>query len=193
MTSSWKVSILPSTFGPHRRPASHLVKFHRLAAILVVAWTWVGLSPTVAASSIATDASPSPSLATIRLSADSAAPGAHLGITGSGFPPSQVVALYIDNPATHLDVPGPQTDSHGAFERVVNIPNATAGPHQICAAATSQGDPVCAPLTIVRAAPSASPQSSAPLSPPISPLLLIAFGVIFALALIAVFWARRAD
>jgi hypothetical protein len=77
------------------------------------------------------------------LSTTSGAPGTPITITGSGFPPGEVVALYIDSPGPYLFQPGPRADAQGGFEEAViwpaknydttgRVDPTSAGPHTVC-------------------------------------------------------------
>lgn len=133
----------------------------------------------------------------ISLSVNSGAPGATLTISGTGFPPNEIVALYVDAPGTYLGQPGPRSDSQGNFSLGASIPGAVSpGPHQICGDTGYPGGnqavaaKACTQFTVLRgASPSAS--SSPTNSPSGSPggpsvrsvavvlaiLVLIALGV----------------
>lgn len=109
----------------------------------------------------------------IDLSVGTGPPGTPVTITGSGFPPSEIVALYIDVAGPYLSFPGPQADAQGGFRVDIKMPDknydttgrvnpAIAGPHNICGDTGYPGNsqPVavkaCAQF-IVLAVPSPSP------------------------------------
>ena len=56
-----------------------------------------------------------PATPTITLNVQTGPPGTTVTITGKGFPPQEIVALYIDQAGPFLDVPGPRADDQGAI------------------------------------------------------------------------------
>jgi len=85
----------------------------------------------------------SPPVPTITLSATSGPVRTPVDIKGSGFPPNEFVALYIDEPSVYIGTPGPMADAQGAFEKSITWPGSdydvtgqidpsTPGPHSIC-------------------------------------------------------------
>jgi hypothetical protein len=64
---------------------------------------------------------------------DSGRPGTQVTITGSGFPPTEIVALYMDAPNPFFGTPGPVADAGGNFSDTGNIPAAAGGTHNVCA------------------------------------------------------------
>ena len=148
--------------------------------------------------------------ASVVLSIDKGPPGTALSITGSGFPPNEVVALYIDSPAVYLEQPGPVADSHGSFQENFKWPGKTydpsgvidptkVGPHTICGDTgyPSSTQPVamkaCAQF-VVEASANATPTSGAQpglVGPSLPvPVVLVALGVLLALA-VAAYWFTR--
>lgn len=82
----------------------------------------------------------SPSIA---LSVTTGTAGTPVTITGTNFPPGEIVALYIDQPGPYLDQPGPRADSQGTFHRTIMWPNknydatgrvkpTATGAHNVC-------------------------------------------------------------
>src|SRR2546428_11530218 len=73
----------------------------------------------VALPSVLNDASPTPVLApSITLSVTSGKPGTPVKISGSGFPPGEIVALYVDlaDPYIGSSPPGPRADAQGKIQ-----------------------------------------------------------------------------
>ena len=104
---------------------------------------------------------------TITLSLTSGAPGTSVTVTGAGFPPGELVSLYMDKPGPYLGTPGPNADAHGNFVTRVEVPPVSAGPHTICGQAPSQSTATCVDFTVLSApitathAPSPTPQPAA--------------------------------
>jgi hypothetical protein len=154
----------------------------------------------------------SPASPKITLSVDHGPPGTLVTIAGSGFPPSEIAALYLDSPSPYLDVPGPRADSQGSFQQNITMPGkgydpagkvdpTKVGPHNICADTGYPGStqPIavkaCAVFT-VEPGPSPTTASSSPQPGPASPALpipavLVAFGVLAALAIGTFVMTRR--
>ena len=120
---------------------------------------------------------------TIYLSVDSGPPMTPVTITGRGFPPGSIVAIYIDTPQFYLGTPGPNADPAGNISMITSIQGPlTSGPHQVCGDAlymVPSGPPesanakACTQFTVVggqsaAASPSASP-TAIPTSPESSP------------------------
>ncbi|MFI5283090.1 MAG: hypothetical protein ACHQ0J_08170 [Candidatus Dormibacterales bacterium] len=173
------------------------MKFRWIAGLMVVAWSTSMPAAGLAASS----GSP-----TITLTAQSGLPGTPLTISGSGFPPLEVVALYIDSPGPYLGnpPPGPQADAQGAFQQNITWPAknydlsgkvnpAKAGPHEVCGDTTFLGSTqavaakACAQFTVNTIATPAS----APGVP--IPLALGGFVILIVLGVVAVTRMRRSD
>src|SRR4051812_43776900 len=86
----------------------------RAPALGLLCWlVVVNAAPVFAAVSALPAASPN--APQISLSVTSGAPGTQLVITGSGFPSSEIAAIYIDAPDPYLGQPGPLTDAQGRF------------------------------------------------------------------------------
>jgi hypothetical protein len=108
----------------------------------------------------------------------------HTGIvvTGSGFPPGELVALYIDSPNPFIGTPGPVADGQGNFSAAGGRMPGDAGPHSVCG---DTGPPstglqqqfilkVCTAITVTGTSlPSPSPlpsfQAASPSPPPLPP------------------------
>ncbi|MFI5283085.1 MAG: hypothetical protein ACHQ0J_08145 [Candidatus Dormibacterales bacterium] len=102
-------------------------------------------------------------------------------VTGSGFPPGELVALYIDTPDIFLGTPGPTADNQGNISGGLGYMPGDAGVHQVCG---DTGPPwagnqpvvlkVCTPITVTGTSlPSPSPLppiQTSPSSPSPSPL-----------------------
>lgn len=58
----------------------------------------------------------------ITLNTTSGSPGTKVTVSGSGFPPGEVVALYIDSPGPFLGIPGPKADAQGSFRYEMSWP-----------------------------------------------------------------------
>ena len=176
-----------------------------LAGWMVIAWLGSG----TLAAGLASDASPSPVRiqAAITLSVSSGRPGTPLTITGSGFPPSEFVALYIDKQVPFLGLPiradaegvirddtkwpGKEYDSSGAV-------NPTApGQHSVCGNTAYQGSnqPIasnaCANFMVEAvASPSAAAGGSG--GGASLPEILVALAIVVVIVGGTVLWVRRA-
>jgi hypothetical protein len=148
--------------------------------------------------------------AAIALSIDAGAPGIPVTVSGSGFPPNEVVALYIDSPSVYLGQPGPVADAQGAFQQDIKWPGhsfdpsgvidpSKVGPHSICGDTgyPSSTQPIAAKACarfMVERAPNATPTTGAQPGPGIPTLpvsvVLLAMGVLLAIAVI-VYWFTR--
>jgi hypothetical protein len=148
--------------------------------------------------------------AAIVLSIDAGAPGTPVTVSGSGFPPNEVVALYVDSPSVYLEQPGPVADGEGAFQENIKWPGknydpsgvidpSKVGPHNICGdtgyPASTQPIAVkaCAQFTAEAAptTPTPSPQPG-PAIPtlPVS-VVLLAMGVLLAVAVVTYWFTRE--
>jgi hypothetical protein len=179
-------------------------RFTWLGGLVAIAW----IAFSVRAGALAVDASPSPIPvnATITLSVSSGLPGTPFTITGNGFPASEFVALYIDQPVPYLGFPI-RADAQGAFRQDTKWPdtsydsskrvNPTApGPHSICGDTGYQGSTqplaakACAQFQVQgRASPSPTPgvvNTGASL-----PQVLVALAILIALVVGTVLWMRR--
>ena len=141
---------------------------------------------------------------TVKLSVDSGTPGTPVTITGTGFPPNEIVALYIDAPGTYLDVPGPRADDQGNFTKAITWPGqiydssgrvnpAKPGTHQVCGDTAYPGSdqPVpakaCAPFLV----PNPPPGPSQVNFPQLAALSLVAFGVLILGGIVLVLRTRK--
>jgi hypothetical protein len=129
----------------------------------------------------------------------SGAPGTQVTLTGSGFPPGEIVAIYIDLPSPYIGSPppGPVADSVGAIHTSFKWPGknydpnhkinpAQAGIHLVCADTGYPGgdQPIrvksCAPFMAIAApespTPAASPSNAASI-----PELVVALAIVIAL------------
>ena len=146
---------------------------------------------------------------TVTLSVTTGTVGTSVDVTGSGFPPGEIVALYVDAPVASVasTPPGKTADSSGSFHDTFKWPDAnydrshrinptTPGVHQVCG--DTEGDPnkpqpisanACAAFVVMAPSPSPSPGgvgSSAGL-----PEILIALAVFAVVAIGAALWFRR--
>lgn len=147
------------------------------------------------------DTSPSPdfSSAAITLSVRSGSPNTYVTVTGTGFPPNELIEIYLDTPGTHLGYPGPKADGQGNFQESDLIPGVAPGAHVVCAD-TNYPSPqqftakACAPFTVTALKASTSRSESAPanLSGLPLPVVLIAIGVLVGIAIGAALWRRGA-
>jgi hypothetical protein len=145
--------------------------------VLVVA----SLALTLASQLVAHVAGKGPFNPTISVSPSSGSPGVHVTITGSGFPPQTLVALYIDQPSPFLGAPGPRADAQGAFTMDLVWPDqrydsagkvnpAKPGVHNVCGNTNygggSQQDAAkaCAQFVVVAIPASPAAQSPAPVA-----------------------------
>lgn len=188
---------------------------HLWIACLFLAFGWALMpapsSPPVVVA-LALDSSPSPTSPTITLSVTTGPPGTAVTITGSGFPPQEFVALYIDQPVPYLGTPGPRADAEGAFAFQIKWPDqtydvahkvnpATGGVHTVCGDTSyggiSQQYPAkaCTQFVAVGPRPSPTAQSPAPSTPSSRgaglPEVIGAIAVLLALAVGAVWFLRR--
>ncbi len=173
------------------------MKFRWIAALTVVAW-----SVSMPAAGLAASSGP----ATITLTVQSGLPGTPLTITGTGFPPLEVVALYIDSEGPFLGnpPPGPQANAQGEFQQSITWPAknydlsgkvnpAKAGSHNVCGDTTFPGSTqaiaakACAQFTVNTIA---SPASAPGLPIPIT---LGAFVILIVLGVVVVMRMRRSD
>lgn len=68
----------------------------------------------------------------LTLQPNSGEPERSFTIIGAGFPPYEVVALYVDSPEQLLSTPGPVADSTGGFTTGAVMRFAGSGQHQVC-------------------------------------------------------------
>ena len=165
-----------------------------------------GLWALAAGPALALAASPPPP--TITLTAISGPVRTPLTIEGKGFPPNELVALYIDEPSVYIGTPGPTADAQGAFHKSITWPGAdydvtgqvnpsTPGIHTICGDTSYPGHAppleakACAQF-IVSSSASPSPSPGAGTSGRASPVEIVVAAVIFlALAIGTLLYIRR--
>jgi hypothetical protein len=176
-----------------------------IGGLIAVAW----MSSGAWAGGIGLDVSPSPSkpVATITLSVTTGTPGTPLTITGSGFPSSEFVAIYIDLPDPYMGFPIRANDqgairfdtkwpaTNAFYDRTGRVKAAAPGPHSVCGDTTYPGNPqpfaakACAPFTVhATASPSAAPTVSSAVS---FPAVLVPVGVVIVVAAGLIVWMRR--
>jgi hypothetical protein len=206
------------TLGPRQRDMHQRAPHNRFVGFVVI---WLALicassnlpwmpSEARPAISLAMTSSTSATSPTITLTPSSGRPGTRVTITGTGFPPEEIVALYIDRPGPYLDVPGPRADSQGGFSKDINWPGrnfdntgkvdpASPGAHSVCgdtaypgSTQTSAGS-ACAPFVAeanALSSPIPSPGSTAKsgLQPS---LLLLAAAILIVVMGGTVILARR--
>jgi hypothetical protein len=143
----------------------------------------------------------------ITLSVDSGVPGTPVTITGTGFPPGEIVALYIDAPGPYLGSPGPRADASGSFRKDIKWPgrdydydrtghvNPTKpGVHTLCGdTAADAGSPppisakACARFQVL--SPPTAAATASPTGAPISEILF-AVAILAVIAVGATLWIR---
>jgi hypothetical protein len=180
--------------------------------LIVLAWLVMAARP-------AADASPSPVPINpkIALSVSSGGPGTVVTLTGTGFPPLEIVAIYLDTEPPYLSdrdpnnkPPGPVADGEGSFHETFMYPNATydstghvkpttPGLHAVCGdtlyPSSNQRIPgrACAQFEVV-ATPSPTPTPSSGGTTGASvPELIGAFAVLVAVAVGMFLWMRRSQ
>jgi hypothetical protein len=197
-----------------------------LGALLVLTWTGAALllpGVGVQASSSdrvsmagaalaapATAASPIPA-AQLTLSVSSGSTGTPLTISGSGFPPGEIVAIYIDAAGPYLPnpPPGPRADAQGTvrvslawpgknYDPSGHVDPTIAGPHTVCGDTAYPGSAQripargCAQFIVVAApvTPTPSPVASDTSSFPVG-TALIGFVVLMLLGGGVLLFTRR--
>ena len=150
---------------------------------------------------------------TITLSVTSGPPGTPVTISGSGFPPDQVVAIYIDMPGPYLGFPGPKADAQGAFHVDIKWPGknyddtghidpARPGVHLLCGDTqlpnSRQAVPAnaCAQFTVqvVRSpSPSTSPAATPRATGLPIPVVFLVLALLAALLLALLLWMRHSQ
>jgi hypothetical protein len=155
-------------------------------------------------------ASPAPS---IDLSRTSGTPGTALIIHGTGFPPGEIVALYIDQPDPYLvnPPPGPRAGADGTITESVKWPGKSydvshavdpskPGVHTVCGDTGYPGNPntiavkACAQFTVIGASPTPTPLAGSDGGPSLPlplPLIGVAIVVVLALAIGGQIWLQR--
>jgi hypothetical protein len=142
------------------------------------------------------------------VSVDSGPPGTAVTIRGTGYPPGEVVALYIDAAGAYIGQPGPRADAQGGFRKDFIWPGkeydttgrvdpSSPGPHNVCGDTTYPGSSqsvaakACAVFQVTTSSSPAPLAGTRPQEAPIS-LALFAFGIILAaLAVGGVLWMWR--
>ena len=149
----------------------------------------------------------------ITVSPDTGASGTSVTITGAGFPPGQIVALFIDFPGPFLGQPGVTADAQGGFKRTITWPDKTydntgrvkptaVGIHSVCGSTTfpfsnqTSNVQACAVFTVQAGpspppSPSPSPESSTALVGPPPITVAIVIGILLVLAALTAYLMRR--
>jgi hypothetical protein len=174
-----------------------------IAAAWMASGAWAG--------GIALDASPSPRpvAPSITLSVTTGTPGTPLTITGSGFPSSEFVALYIDQSDPYLGLPVRANDqgafrfdtkwpaTQASYDRTGRVRATAPGPHNVCGDTTYPGNPqpfaakACAQFTVQgTASPSPTPTVNSAVS---FPTVLVPVAVVIVVAAGLVVWMRRSQ
>ena len=146
----------------------------------------------------------------LTLSVGTGAAGTPVTITGTGFPPGEIVALYIDSPGPYLDQPGPRADGQGGFSKAITWPDKTydashrvdptrGGTHTVCGDTGYPGSSqtivvkACAQFVVTATpSPSASPAPSTALVGPPAAAVAVVFAILLVLGAILIFLMRRA-
>ena len=168
------------------------------AARLALFATACGLAlwTTLAAAGVA---SSTPSLT---LNPTSGLPNAKVSLSGTGFPPNEIVGLYLDSPNLFLQAPGPRADAQGAFTTSITVPGASPGAHQVCGDTAYPGAPpqqpakACAQFVVIAGpsptpSPSPSPTPSAGSTAGQWTFTIAAIAILIVAALVTGWWARR--
>jgi hypothetical protein len=145
----------------------------------------------------------------VTISVNSGTPGTHVTIIGTDFPPSEIVALYIDLPYPYLGStpPGPRADAHGGFQDNFDWPGknydpnhridpAKPGPHQVCGDTGYPGNQQPLPVKAcamfqVSAPPSPTPNNPSSSSGANLPEVLFAVAILLAVVAGTLLWVRR--
>ena len=118
-------------------------------------------------------------------------------ISGSAFPPNEIVGLYLDTPNTYIGSPGPRADAQGKFTESDVMPGGAPGKHKVCAD-TSKPTPqvvaakVCVPFELL-GLPSPTPAAihqGGVASLPVAIVFLL-IGVLVGVGIGAAVWSRR--
>ena len=172
-----------------------------LCGLAAVTWMASG----ALASSLALAASPP--APTITLSVSSGRTGTPVTITGSGWPASELVVLYVDLPDPYLGLPVP-ADAQGNFRLDTKWPGTnydtsghvnptTPGAHKVCGDTVYPGSTAnvparaCASTFEVLASASPSPAPAVPSSGASLTELLVALAVLILVIGGTVLWMRR--
>lgn len=133
----------------------------------------------------------------ITLAPTTGPPNTLVAFTGSGFPPNEIVGLYLDTPDTFIGSPGPRADAQGNFTESDAMPGGTPGRHQVCADTSKPtAQPVAAKACTsfeMLALPSTTPaviQQSTPSGAPLAIVFLL-IGIVIGVGIGAVLWSRR--
>ena len=173
-----------------------------VAVLGLVLWTSVLVPALVLAAS--------PGMPTITLTSTSGPVRTPLSIEGKGFPPNELVALYIDAPSVYIGTPGPMADSQGAFQKSITWPGSdydvtgqvnpsVPGTHMICGDTSYPGHtpPVeakaCAQFLVISgASPSPKPNPGAAGRGGASLVeILVAAAIVVAVGTGILMWLRR--
>jgi len=179
----------------------------RLSGMIALAWLVIG----------AASPSPVPINPKIALSVSSGGPGTVVTITGTSFPPLEIVAIYLDTEPPYLPdrdpnakPPGPVADGQGSFHETFVYPTATydssgrvkpttPGLHAICGDTTypssTQRIPgrACAQFEVlVVPSPTPSPASGGSTGASV-PELVGALAVVIVVVVGMFLWMRRSQ
>ena len=173
-----------------------------LSAVVCGLWA-MALAPSLAFAA-------SPPAPTITLTATSGPVRTPLTIEGSGFPPNELVALYIDEPSVYIGTPGPMADAQGAFHKSITWPGAdydvtgqvnpsTPGVHTICGDTNYPGHnppleaKACARFIVISStspSPQPSPGRGGPGGASLGEILVVG-AILVLVAAGTVMWMRR--
>ena len=143
----------------------------------------------------------------VSLTATGGPPGTNVAMSGRGFPPGEIVAIYIDSPDPYLGQPGTVVKADGTFQFTFQWPGAgydkshrvnpaAPGQHQVCAdtswpgsTQTSQAKS-CAifiaqlgPSPTLSSSPTPAPVAQGPSLSPTSVLIVLAVMAVVATGL----------
>lgn len=184
---------------------SRYSKFHAVAAASCAVSLFLTAHPGLAA--LAAQSPPS-----IALSVSSGLPGTPVTVTGSGFPPGEIVAIYVDSAGPYLanPPPGPSADAQGNVRVSVMWPGrnydlsghvdpTVPGPHAVCGDTAYPGSTqqiparACAQFQVVAVASTATaPPANSIASFPVG-TVLVAFVVLMLLTGGLLLLTRRSD
>jgi hypothetical protein len=123
-------------------------------------------------------------------------PGDRIAVSGSGWPPGEIVALYLDSPTVLLGDPGPRADAQGNIYWTLKFPRSTPGVHNLCGDTAYPGSqqPIaakaCVQLELLATAATPSPTSS-PAPARGFPFFLAGLGIVIVVAIGSVLLFRR--
>jgi hypothetical protein len=167
----------------------------------LAAVTWVASAALTSSLAFAA----SPPAPTITLSVNSGRTGTPVTITGSGWPASELVVLYVDLPAPYLSLPL-RVDAQGSFRLDTKWPDknydtsghvdpTTPGAHKVCGDTIYPGSTAIvstrACSTTFQVLASASPAPAVGSSGASLPELLLALTVLIVVIGGTVLWMRR--